>query len=285
MAKAQSAMEYLTTYGWAILIVVVVIVALDGLGIFNPSTFVARAQPGACDVYRPYGPGTAQLVNLQGVCGTEIPKTVAGFNGNNAQINVANSGLFALTNGMSMSAWIYENGSGTSSQDVISKATSGTNTGYILGTTNKWSSVSLSLYVNGNWQTITANYPGSNSWNYIAGTYNGVTMSLYVNGALAASSSQPGNILTNNNNLTIGSGPNYFTGWMSNVEIYNASLSANQINQNYLRGIGGPPGDLQNLVGWWPLNSDVNDYSGNQNNGASSTIFFFSSWTGRYSQP
>ncbi len=38
--KAQSAMEYLMTYGWAILIIAVVLAALYMLGIFNSSTFV-----------------------------------------------------------------------------------------------------------------------------------------------------------------------------------------------------------------------------------------------------
>ncbi len=35
--KAQSAMEYLMTYGWAILIIAVVLVALFSLGVFKPS--------------------------------------------------------------------------------------------------------------------------------------------------------------------------------------------------------------------------------------------------------
>lgn len=39
--KAQSAMEYLMTYGWAILIIGVVLVALFALGIFNASSFVS----------------------------------------------------------------------------------------------------------------------------------------------------------------------------------------------------------------------------------------------------
>src|SRR3989344_7143616 len=34
--KAQAAVEFLTTYGWAILILVIIIVAIIGLGIFNP---------------------------------------------------------------------------------------------------------------------------------------------------------------------------------------------------------------------------------------------------------
>ncbi len=38
MKKAQAAMEYLMTYGWAILIVIIVAAALIALGIFNPAT-------------------------------------------------------------------------------------------------------------------------------------------------------------------------------------------------------------------------------------------------------
>ncbi|MGC8648541.1 MAG: hypothetical protein ACP5SJ_03580, partial [Candidatus Micrarchaeia archaeon] len=40
MLKAQSAMEYLMTYGWAILIVAVVLGALFSLGVFNSSSFI-----------------------------------------------------------------------------------------------------------------------------------------------------------------------------------------------------------------------------------------------------
>ena len=39
--KAQSAMEYLTTYSWAILIIAVVLVALFGLGVLNPNSSTA----------------------------------------------------------------------------------------------------------------------------------------------------------------------------------------------------------------------------------------------------
>ncbi len=38
--KAQSAMEYLMTYGWAILIIGIVLVALFALGIFNTGSFI-----------------------------------------------------------------------------------------------------------------------------------------------------------------------------------------------------------------------------------------------------
>ena len=56
--RSQSAMEYLMTYGWAILIIAVVLGALFELGVFNSATFASKAQPGACQVYRPNGPGS-----------------------------------------------------------------------------------------------------------------------------------------------------------------------------------------------------------------------------------
>jgi len=39
--KAQSAMEFLTTYGWALLIAIVVIGALVYFGVLNPSLFIS----------------------------------------------------------------------------------------------------------------------------------------------------------------------------------------------------------------------------------------------------
>ncbi|MGC8478929.1 MAG: hypothetical protein ACP5NE_03320, partial [Candidatus Micrarchaeia archaeon] len=44
--KAQSAMEYLMTYGWAILIIAVVLGALFQLGVFNANNFAPKAPPG-----------------------------------------------------------------------------------------------------------------------------------------------------------------------------------------------------------------------------------------------
>lgn len=40
--KAQSAIEYLTTYGWAILVMAVILSALFVLGVFNPGSFAGQ---------------------------------------------------------------------------------------------------------------------------------------------------------------------------------------------------------------------------------------------------
>jgi hypothetical protein len=44
--KAQAAMEYLMTYGWAILIVIIVAAALYALGVFNPATWTGTRTTG-----------------------------------------------------------------------------------------------------------------------------------------------------------------------------------------------------------------------------------------------
>jgi hypothetical protein len=90
-SKAQSAMEYLMTYGWAILIISVVLAALFQLGVFNPMTFAPKAPPGACQVFRPNGPYTTSFINLEGVCSGELPQYVAQFNGQSSYITVGNS--------------------------------------------------------------------------------------------------------------------------------------------------------------------------------------------------
>jgi hypothetical protein len=74
----------------------------------------------------------------------------------------------------------------------------------------------------------------------------------------------------------------YFDGQMANVQLYNTSLSANDIQALYLEGIGGAPIKLQSLVGWWPLNGNANDYSGNANNGQTYNVNFVSNWYSSY---
>ena len=49
MRRGQAALEYLMTYGWAILIIIIIGVALYAMGIFNPSTFIGKKYTGLSD--------------------------------------------------------------------------------------------------------------------------------------------------------------------------------------------------------------------------------------------
>ena len=65
-------MEYLMTYGWAILIIAVVLGVMFQLGIFSASNLAPKAPAGACQVFRP-APGVAGTVSLEGECNGQLP--------------------------------------------------------------------------------------------------------------------------------------------------------------------------------------------------------------------
>ena len=92
----------------------------------------------------------------------------------------------------------------------------------------------------------------------------------------------PASIVSNSNPILIGGETSRpaqsFNGAIADVQIYNASLSANQVQALYLEGMGGAPMKLQNLMGWWPLNGNSGDYSGNNNNGVPTSVAFTSQY-------
>ncbi len=70
------------------------------------------------------------------------------------------------------------------------------------------------------------------------------------------------------------------------MQVYNASLSASEVQALYQEGIGGAPVKPQNIVAWWPLNGDAKDYSGNNNGGQTvGPISFTGQWTNGYTAP
>jgi len=60
--RGQAAMEFLMTYGWAILAAVIVIAVLAYFGVFSPSTYV----PNSCSLSAPWGcnAGTAKTTGV-----------------------------------------------------------------------------------------------------------------------------------------------------------------------------------------------------------------------------
>ena len=103
--RSQSAMEYLMTYGWAILIIAIVLVALFSLGIFNSSNFAPKAQPGSCEVLR----NSAQT-SLVGQCNGMLPEYVAQFNNGskseNITINNAKELAPSIGSNLTITLWV-----------------------------------------------------------------------------------------------------------------------------------------------------------------------------------
>ena len=271
------------TYGWAILIMAIVLGALFELGVFSGTFFLPKVPPGSCHVSRPYGPGTVSFINLEGECQGALPQYVAEFNGRTSSV-IAHDGLQNIPTGVTVTAWAYPSNTPSAEELVFTDAWGqqiAWNVGNIIsGTTN-----------GGNWISSAELKPARWYFVAIAGASGGDI--LYINGIeVANSSGSPGSA---SNSIYIGSTGeanggggccNYaFQGYISNVQVYNTALSANGINALYQEGIGGNPIDLQNLVGWWPLNGNANDYSGNDNGGDAANIIYTTNWESGYAQP
>ena len=299
--KSQSAMEYLMTYGWAILIIAVILAAFFELGVFNPYTFASKAQPGSCQVYRPDGQGTNNFISLQGTCTNEIPEYAAQFNGNGyitANIPNVPTGSQSRT----FTVWVYSTdpsqnngfigyGGSPSGYPGAFYAAIGTDcgggTGGDLGSVSPGNIWVDAYYTCQNLPPL----PLTSSWVFIAYTYNGVAQVGYsgYDGGELYNISESFTANTQFSPFYMGTFSNWaggpFIGDLSDIQLYNTALSSSDIQALYKEGIGGVPIDLNNLVGWYPLNGNANYYSGNGNNGNAIGVTFTSGWYKGYSAP
>lgn len=93
MGKAQSAMEYLITYSWAIIIIAITLGALYALGLFNPNAFITNqcifpADFGCLSAFL-YANGTFTL-NLEQATTSAVNITAAGCNNAGTTTNMFN---------------------------------------------------------------------------------------------------------------------------------------------------------------------------------------------------
>lgn len=75
--------------------------------------------------------------------------------------------------------------------------------------------------------------------------------------------------------LVFGAGENgYSDVRIANVQLYNTSISAEDMNQIYSQGMFGMPLSGSGLVSWWPLLGDAADYNMGKNTGFSQNIAY-----------
>ncbi|MDE1804582.1 MAG: LamG domain-containing protein [Candidatus Micrarchaeota archaeon] len=205
----------------------------------------------------------------------------AKFNNNQwANITVNSLGLPSPVSSLSVSAWVYPsnqlstNPSGSVDHDILSNGREGESYALLGGNALKNQFMfSINPGAAANSPIYTSN---TGKWYFVAGTYNGFFVCLYVNGLPQGCSSASGSFAAITNSLTIGADNNgrFYNGTIANIQIYSNSLTQNQISQLYTEGIAGLPllapnsvAFAPNMIGWWPLNGNPNDYSGYGNNG------------------
>ena len=282
ITRSQSAMEYLMTYGWAILIIAVVLGVLFQLGIFSGSSLTPKAQPGSCEVQRLLG-----QASLEGLCQGQLPQFVAQFSSSYIYLGQ----LPGFPTGkpvpqITFAAWIKTTTTSFESIEGLRGAAfeigrSGQLFFHGCSPADEAINVNTNIDLsNGAWHFIALsyNYPG----NSLIGFVDGYSANTAIN-PTEASISSPNTAMIGND--VCDSGPD-FTGSMADMQMYNASLSANELQALYQEGIGGTPVRIQNLIGWWPLNGNANDYSGNNNNGQiNGQVSFNSTWSSAYTAP
>jgi len=270
--KAQSALEYLMTYGWAIIIIAVVLAALVNLGVFTPSP--PTAIPGSCQVVR-----TSQGAELLGVCGA-LPKYVAQFNGYNTRSNMTLSNFNFPGLPFTITFWTKFYGGGWFVDIGPGNSYGGGFTGYAYF----WN-------YSGNWYYIPFPHLNTGQWYFITLRLNSSGgVSAWLNGTFVGANQLAGPLYGRSCCYPVGIGGWYYGGDfmygnIANVQVYDTALSANEIKALYIEGIGGAPINLQYLVGWWPLNGNANDYSGNNQNLVPTNVMYTSNWQSGYATP
>ena len=182
--------------------------------------------------------------------------------------NIPRNGSFTV------SAWVlYDGPTPTHSQGVFGDYPIGGGPGFqLMG----YGGLDV-LYINGS----AVPWPGPDSlpahrWELVTAQYDSKTgvANVYLNGTLFASDTLPkGLYLLQHLPYNIGNdawesgGYDTFNGTISNVQLYASFLTPSQVSSLYNGGTAGVPLTNSKLVGWWPLNGNANDYSGNGNNG------------------
>ena len=100
--KSQSALEYMMTYGWAILVIVIVAAVLYSLGVFSPSSAISATVTGFAgfSVQAECISGGALIISVINGVGNEINITQVNYTSNNHP-SVYNTSSFLLPSGQS----------------------------------------------------------------------------------------------------------------------------------------------------------------------------------------
>ena len=196
------------------------------------------------------------------------------FSGANSVIVPVEYNSLDISHNLTLYAWLYMNSVNFNanapyvSNPIISEV-DGAKAPFILSVTNSGNAIALFNWNSGPCTSFYAESQNDlepNQWYNIAVTYNGYAATIYGNGVPIASASKSTPIC-GPAPLDIGASVQngtYMNGYLADVQIYNSSLTANQVDQLYYEGPSSSPlsGEAENLSGWWPLNGNPADYSG-----------------------
>ncbi len=163
--------------------------------------------------------------------------------------------------------WVYLNSLPAPTSAAVVTMQSGGVGGLSVGNTG---TVAFSIPTVGG--VTTTNSISSGGWYMLSGTYSGSLIEVCIDASMCVNTSASGSIPASGNPFDIGSLTN---GYVASVQVYNSSLTRSELTTLFQNGVSDVPAGNSGLVGWWPLNGNPNDYSGNGNNAASSPAIPF----------
>jgi hypothetical protein len=159
---------------------------------------------------------------------------------------------FSYTSGITVSVWHYNGGGTGFYRGVVNNGTVADRIGGFdlrygrenyFGGTNNGTRLAWRITNTGGTGSSIDIYANVNEWHHYVGTYDNTTVRVYKDGLLfdSITHSGGGQLKTMSDSTTIGSSPGtseYLDGKLSQVSIYNRSLSEQEIQQNFeaLRG-------------------------------------------------
>jgi hypothetical protein len=247
-------------------------------GVLSCTSNSKCSNPSLSDLYLGYVPLEAQGGVMQ----------TGGFNGASSYVYFGNGNNWVPQSG-TISLWLKATSSVTGADNIVEiyYDTNDRLTVYL----GDLSSVPMTYRImsGGSQYDVNSNSAlSANTWYHVVFIF-GNSMSMYINGVQQTQTnshsglfSEPSATFYLSNQQ--GSPTRKLNGFISDVQIYNTMLSPGQIQQLYQEGITGIPISGNSLLGWWPLNGNANDYSGNGYNGTAYSMVY-PYFSGTYNAP
>ncbi len=243
-----------------------------------------------------YGPFATALLNavypsinasifINGAYAPSINLQSAVFDGSSSRISIGTASLG--TGSVTVSAWVYSNGP---QLNGMFNLLYGPGLLIYWGTSGVSESSTFIGFRGYNQMNAPSGSLSSGTWHHIIYVYNGQGLAapanyqIYIDGVSQTVTASGGNIGGSTSTNYIGSdqSSNFFSGLIANVQIYNAALTASQVQQLYKAGIAGAPLGNLGLAGWWSLDGNANDYSINRFASTPTNVIYSASLSGAY---
>ncbi|MDE1762276.1 MAG: PQQ-binding-like beta-propeller repeat protein, partial [Candidatus Micrarchaeota archaeon] len=211
---------------------------------------------------------------------------IASFTGTNSYIENPYNALVSNDINYTVTAWVDPASLPASNSVIYSEGTPGAT---LLFTINSNGNLAMAAKNGATWINFTSSFVvPTNKWSFVVfqlsnGGAGSGNFKIYLNSQSQQGSGQQGTSTAsfytmgyNVGSLGASGKPFAYTGSIANLEVYNSLLNQNKVINIYQGGVQGAPMQNSNLVAWYPLDGDANDYGGSYNTAYPVNVLFVS---------